>query len=214
MIETSEPVAEIGGLSKAERAYEALRRAILKLELRPGELLKEPDLMQRLGVGRTPVREALQRLAADGLVTVLPHRGTLVSTISPNDIKALFELRRELDAFAARLAADRATPEDLARMQALVTNSHQFDEDPEEYDRRVHELIAAAGHNPYVQSTWRRVYGLSVWMINLLEIRRESVEDMRRELAVVCEAIAARDGEAAAQAAGQHVLGRGWFQET
>lgn len=197
-------------LTKADRAYEALRSSILNLELLPGTVIKELEVMQRLDVGRTPLREALQRLASDGLVTVLPHRGTLVSNVSPHEIEALFELRRELDGFAARLAATHATAQDIRRLRALMDVGVTVTS-TEQYDRRIHELIAEACHNSYVETTWRRIYTLSVWMLNSLDMEREDPQATRDELAAVIDAIEARDGSAAARAAQLHVLTRGWF---
>jgi DNA-binding GntR family transcriptional regulator len=198
-------------VTHADHAYDMVRRAILRLDHRPGDVLKESELMKQLGVGRTPLREALQRLASDGLVTVMPHRGTVVSNVSPSDVEALFELRRELDAFVARLAAERATDQDKAALRALIETPGGLDADPEAYDRQFHSLIAAAGHNPYVEGAWRRVYEQSVWMLNILRTPREGIEEMRTELRDVVNAIEARDAEAAGAAASRHVLSRGWF---
>ncbi len=94
--------------SLAERAYVDLREEIIDVSLPPGTLLREDELMLRLGVGRTPVREAVQRLQRDGFVTVIPRRGTLVSEISITDLAAIYEVRKQLESWASRLAAERA----------------------------------------------------------------------------------------------------------
>ena len=107
--------------SLAERAYVDLREEIIGVRLPPGTLLREDELMARLGVGRTPVREAVQRLQRDGFVTVIPRRGTLVSEISITDLAAIYEVRKQLESWASRLAAERATARrPRARRAALI----------------------------------------------------------------------------------------------
>ena len=83
--------------SLADQAYLRLREAIIAVELAPGTVLREEELTQRVGVGRTPVREAIQRLHRDGFVTVIPRRGTLVSEINITDLAAIYEVRARLE---------------------------------------------------------------------------------------------------------------------
>jgi len=192
----------------SDRTHAALRREIVTLELAPGAVINEADLMSRLGVGRTPLREALQRLAEEDLVVVLPHRGTFVSPVGATDVQAVFELRVELDALAARFAAERATPAQIEGLGELV---REFAGDAADFDREFHDAVAAAAHNPYLERTERRLYVLAMRMLNLLRIPRESADDMRTEFEPIVEAIAARDPDAAAAAARRHVAARGWF---
>jgi DNA-binding GntR family transcriptional regulator len=192
----------------SDRAYAALKREIVSLELAPGAVLSEPDLMERLGIGRTPLREALQRLAEEDLVVVLPHRGTFVSPVGAADVQAVFELRVELDALAARLAAERATPAQIDGLRSLMDG---FAGEAAEFDREFHEAVAAAAHNAYLERTARRLYVLGMRMLNLLRIPRESAEEMRAEFSPIVEAIAARDANGADSAARRHVAARGWF---
>src|SRR4051795_10593826 len=94
--------------SFADRAYYAIRELIVTLELPPGSVVKEPELTQRLGIGRTPVREALRRLAQERLIEVFPRRGMLVTKVDVRDLARLCEVRAVLEPEAARLAAERA----------------------------------------------------------------------------------------------------------
>ena len=103
--------------SLADRAYRRLREEIIGVELAPGTLLREDELMRALGVGRTPVREAVQRLQRDGFVTIIPRRGTLVSEINITDLAAIYEVRTRLESWASRLAAERVTEADRAEAQ-------------------------------------------------------------------------------------------------
>ena len=93
---------------------------IVSLELAPGSAIKEPELTARLGIGRTPVREALRRLALERLVEVYPRRGMFVTTVDVRDLARLCEVRAVLEPEAARLAAERATRADLEEINALL----------------------------------------------------------------------------------------------
>jgi DNA-binding GntR family transcriptional regulator len=105
----------------SERAHLALRDEILRGELPPGARLGEVELADRLGVSRTPVREALSRLAAEGLVEVLPHRGARVVDFSADDLDAIFDVRLALEPQATGRAATRVTTTDLADLDDLAT---------------------------------------------------------------------------------------------
>ena len=96
--------------SLSDQAYYRIRELIVTLELPPGSLVSERELMERLGLGRTPVREALRTLARERLVEVYPRRGIFVSPVNVGDLAGLSEVRATLESFAARLAAERATP--------------------------------------------------------------------------------------------------------
>ena len=103
----------------ADRAYFTLREHIITHRFKPGQPIQEQHLIRDLGLGRTPIREALRRLVTDHLVTVTPSRGTFVRDISVADVARLGEIRTDLEAFAAGLAAERATAEDRESIRAL-----------------------------------------------------------------------------------------------
>lgn len=106
--------------SLGRQAYYLLRDQIVTLRLPPGRLVNERELMAETGFGRTPIREALQRLADDGLVEVYPRRGIYVGPIDVGDLGAISEIRVELEGLVARLAAERASEEDRARLRSLI----------------------------------------------------------------------------------------------
>lgn len=114
--------------------YETIQRRILDGEYSAGERLTESRVVQALGVSRTPVREALQRLAAEGLVQLHPNRGATVAEIEEKDLEELFSLRILLEGFAAGLAAENATPEDILEL------------------RRIQDAFASAASNPSDES--------------------------------------------------------------
>ena len=106
--------------SLSEQATQRIRELIVTLELPPGSPLSERELMERLGLGRTPVREALRTLAQEKLVEVYPRRGIVVAPVDVGDLASLSEARRTLESFAARLAAERANEDDRAIARSLL----------------------------------------------------------------------------------------------
>src|SRR3954468_7376719 len=106
--------------SLTDRAYGNLEALIVTLKLAPGSAVSEAELSKRLGIGRTPIREALQRLARERLVTILPRRGIIVSEINIRSQLRLLEVRREVERLVARSAARRATPEERDRFARMA----------------------------------------------------------------------------------------------
>lgn len=100
--------------------FKTLRQAILTGELKPGERLMEIHLANRLGVSRTPIREAIRMLELEGLVTMIPRKGAEVSRISKQDISDVLEVRGSLDALAVRLACERITPEEISKLESAA----------------------------------------------------------------------------------------------
>ncbi|WP_219821754.1 MULTISPECIES: GntR family transcriptional regulator [Sneathiella] len=143
-------------LSRASELVPILEQEIVTGELKPGMRLDETLLADRFGVSRTPVREALTRLAAAGLVEIRPRRGAVVATITLRDLMNMFEVMANLEGVCARLAARRITPEEKIELKdaqiacAALSETDQFDE----YYRlnlRLHELIYKASHNEYLE---------------------------------------------------------------
>jgi len=108
-----------GELSLAERAYRVVRDRLVMLEIRPGAPINEDQLAQSLGVGRTPVREALKRLQYERLIATYPRRGTFATDVNITDLAHISEVRQELEPLAAAQAARRATATDRATLTAL-----------------------------------------------------------------------------------------------
>src|SRR5450755_328803 len=113
-------VAEADDGTLTDRAYRELEEMIVTLQLSPGTVLSEQALAVRLKIGRTPIREALQRLARDGLVVIMPRRGIMVSEINLRLQLRLLEVRRELERLTAKLAAERATPEERGEFAEIA----------------------------------------------------------------------------------------------
>ncbi|HTR33930.1 MAG TPA: GntR family transcriptional regulator, partial [Gaiellaceae bacterium] len=157
----------------ADQAYVALRELIVSLELPPGALVKEPELVDRLGIGRTPVREALRRLARERLIEVYPRRGMVVTTVDVRDLARLCEVRLALEPEAARLAAERATQDDLDTLSELLAElgGHRRRDDRAliDLDRRIHGAVYRASHNDFLAETLEQYYmhALRIWMLGL-----------------------------------------------
>ncbi|MBE7552022.1 MAG: GntR family transcriptional regulator [Anaerolineales bacterium] len=196
--------------SRSEAAYRILKEKIVTLELPPASLLNESDLMSELRLGRTPIREALQRLALENLVVILPRRGTIVADLNMSDLQKIFEMRLELEIYAVRLAAERATPAEVAEMEALLAKSDEIIQRGDyrqlmQLDHQVHQLLARAAHNEFLEETLERLYthGLRLWYISLHKVSRlhEAIAEHREIIA----AIRRGDGPRAAEIMRTHI---------
>ena len=160
-----------------EKAYAEIEERIVTLQLQPGEILSEGTLVTSLGIGRTPIREALQRLAREGLVSVLPRRGIVVSEINVRSQLELLLVRRELERLMATLAAGRATPEDRSAFNDLASAMRVAARDEDEVtfmrlDRELNLLVARACQNEYAMSAMRLTWGLSrrFWYVHYKQV--------------------------------------------
>ena len=152
-----------GLVSRGEQAYLLIKQGIIRLEYPPASLLNEGDLIETLGIGRTPIREALQRLALENLVVILPRRGTMVADLNLSDLQKIFEVRLELETFAVRLATERARPEYLVSFEQLLVAKKDISESDDYYklielDQQFHQLVARAAGNEFLASELRRLY--------------------------------------------------------
>ena len=151
--------------SLAERAYDRLVREITRLELPPGEVLADKALTERFEIGRTPMREALQRLAREGLVVHMPNRGMFVSEISAASVQQIYEFRSLIDGHAARLAATRADEFEMDNLralhEALVAATERDDIDTYVLmDRLFYDVLARAAQNVYLAEVIPRIFNL------------------------------------------------------
>ncbi len=152
--------------SMTDRAYRQLEEQIVTLQLPPGMVLSEQLLAQKLDIGRTPIREALQRLAREGLVLILPRRGILVSEINIRTQLRLLEVRRELERLLARLAAERSTTDERAEFQRIADGmlSASVDNDDMAFirlDQEFNTLVSHAARNEFATRSLGLMHGLS-----------------------------------------------------
>lgn len=182
--------------SLAEQAYQAIRQLIVSLELAPEQVISEPALMERLAIGRTPVREALHRLAQERLVEVYPRRGMFVAGVDVRDLARLTEVREAIEGQAARLAAERHDEAD--ELAALLDELGGPPRDQRELmalDERIHHAVYRWSRNEFLAATAEQYYGhaLRIWYLAL--DRTTELEGAVQEHRTLLEAI--RDGEAA-----------------
>src|SRR4051794_31380645 len=190
----------------ADRAYLAIRGLIVSLGLRPGAVIDERELMQQLGLGRTPVREALRQLAQEQLVEVFPRRGMFVTGVDVRDLARISEVRAALEPEAARLAAERATDEERDEL-ADLGGQIKRGADLMALDERIHRAVYSAAHNDLLEKTLGEYYvlALRIWMIAL--DRAEDLEDAVEAHRDLIEAIVVANGDGAAEVMRAHVQG-------
>lgn len=191
-----------------QRAYALIMEKITTLELKPGAPVNEQKLAVELGFELVPVREALKLLIHDGLV--VPHaRGLYVADVNPRDLAQLSELRLLLESFAAQQAAERATPDDLVVLDALL---QEYTSVPStetkrlfDIDHKFHTAIARAAQNKYLENTLEMFFGLSqrLWFLALphLDFLSKAVDEHRE----LVDAIKAGEGERAGQLMYSHI---------
>jgi DNA-binding GntR family transcriptional regulator len=204
--------------SLGEEAYRRIRERIVSLELPPAMLIDEQSLAAEIGLGLTPVRQALRRLAWENLVVIMPRRGTLVADINPADLHSLFEVRMELEGLAAELAAARATPRQLEALADLMTRTREAlapaRPDPHrliELDREMHELLARAAHNEVLAQSLDTHY---VHVLRLWNVAIERVGELPsaiEEHLGIAQAVTDHDGASARELMRTHVS---HFQES
>jgi DNA-binding GntR family transcriptional regulator len=191
--------------SLTDRAYKELEELIVTLRLQPGQVLSESGLAKHLAIGRTPVREALQQLAREGLVTILPRRGVMVSEINLRNQLELLRLRREVERLMARLAAERAGAQELSTFSTIASAMRQSAEDNNDIafmrlDRQLNLLLGAACRNDYARRAMGLMQGLSrrFWYMHYKEVL--DLPRCARLHADLASSIGKRDPEAAAAA--------------
>ncbi|MGC8826343.1 MAG: GntR family transcriptional regulator [Anaerolineae bacterium] len=201
----------------AARAYRAIKEKIITLQLAPGSVIQDAELMEELGIGRTPIREALKLLEAEKLVVTVPRRGIFVASISITDLQQVIEVRLELEGLALRLACERANSEDMVRLrkyherlagsdiQTLPTRERL------ELDREIHLALAGAAHNTFLSVEVERFYDLArrLWYYTLGRVRPSEVNLQSHQ--DIIRAVLERNADEAERLIRQHILE---FQQT
>ncbi|HEV8635178.1 MAG TPA: GntR family transcriptional regulator [Chloroflexota bacterium] len=196
--------------SLQEKVYQQLKQAILAGEIRPGERLLETQIAASLGVSRIPLREAIRKLERDGLVVFFPRRGIYASALSARDVDEIYAVRAVLEGLSARLAAERHTLEDLARIDEILSVMAHFAANNDsaalfQAGRDFHQVVLeAAGSRKLAQIT-ELMYG-QVERVRQLRMRlTRRCREVYREYVRIRDAIAARDGARAEREMRAHV---------
>jgi DNA-binding GntR family transcriptional regulator len=194
----------------ADRAYAELRDRIVMLRLSPGTALREEALMAELGLGRTPLREAVKRLALEGLVEVRPRSGTFVTDVQTADIVHIAEVRAELEAQAARLAAKRMDDEGRAVAKRLdaALRAIEGTQGIDAYmrlDERVHHFVWETAGNPYLLDALERLWALSLRIWHLVLGRVPALPAAVHEQRALLDALVAGDARRSGTLMRRHV---------
>ncbi|MDQ6628213.1 MAG: GntR family transcriptional regulator [Pseudomonadota bacterium] len=191
--------------SLTDRAYAEIEELIVTLQLAPGRAISESDLSAHLGIGRTPIREALQRLARERLVSIFPRRGIIVSEINVTSQLRLLEVRRELERLIARGAARRATDDERERFRALAGAFEAAAKANDDVtfmriDRDFNVLCSVASHNEFAANAMSLLHSLSrrFWYIHYKQAA--DMPQTAKLHADIARAIAAGDEERAGKA--------------
>jgi DNA-binding GntR family transcriptional regulator len=212
--DVSSPVSVLPKLERKrlhDTVVDNLRNFIVEGVLKAGMKLNERELCETLGISRTPLREALKVLAAEGLIDISPNRGATVSSLSVTEIRDTFELLSGLEAFAGELACERITPVELAEIKALhyAMLACRAQEDLPSYyslNRQIHDRINQAARNSALRQTYlsvnRRLQALR-FRSNFQKSKWDSAIEDHQEMLVALEA---RDGRRLAAILRQHLL--------
>jgi DNA-binding GntR family transcriptional regulator len=192
-----------------KRAYELIRDRITTLELKPGSVINDQQLAEDLDMGLVPVREALKLLAHESLIVITPRHGLYVADVNIPDLEQISEMRLSLESLSARLAAQRATPDDIVVLEAL--RQEQANTPPQDshrlfsVDHKFHQAVAQAAHNKYLADALEHLFGLSqrLWYLALPQLGFLS-SAVEKHLDLV-EAIKNGDGKRAETIMREHV---------
>lgn len=196
--------------SLADQAYQALHRMIVRGELKPNERLLEPDLCNYLCISRTPLREAIKKLAAEGLVILRRHRNAVVAPIDASELEHLFEVEAGLEGIAIGLAVERMTNTEIHRLEALQERLERLVDKADldryfELNQRIHSLLVAGAKNPVLTETHQRLLGrlerARYLALGKFGRWRESAMEHRE----ILEALKSRDAEHAQRLLAEHV---------
>lgn len=206
-------VERVQRLTLADAATEKLRTLIGDGALAPGERLTEADLSARLGISRIPLREALRALAGEGLVAIEPHKGAVVTPVTPEEVDEVFPVLAALEGAAGELAALRmgeAERQEIARLHAAMLAAHKAGRRKQflAHNETIHDRIVAAAANPTLASL-HRALSLRLKRIRYVaQVEERSWEQSVAEHAAMMEALARRDGRALGAALREHLASK------
>ncbi len=201
------------GLSMADRAYAVIKDRLIMLDIRPNDPIDDGALAQELGIGRTPVREALKRLETDRLVVAYPRRGTFATGVDIADLAGISEIRAQLEPLAARRAAERASRSTRAELTDLASATASLDigtldrTELMRWDQTVHRAIYRATNNAHLEDVLVRYDDLATRIFCLFLDRLPDVDQHVGEHAELLRTIADGEVDRAEELAREHVLG-------
>ena len=199
------------GLSRNEAAYTRMKEALVTLVYKPGEYLNTAQVMERFGLGRTPINQALHRLSAEGLVQIIPRKGAMAAPLSINDALELIEVRLVNETLCMRLAAAAITSSEIQELETIAQNFETAAAQRDvvalmNTDRLFHERIATFARNTMLQDILSVLHARSqrFWAISFSTLGH--VDEVMAEHRAIVTALANHDAQAASEAAKTHIL--------
>lgn len=192
----------------ADQAYQRLRDMIVRTELAPGSALVEAELMEQIGCGRTPLRDALHHLVHEGLVEIVPRRGTFVTHVTISDLQQIFEVRLGLEEMVARLAVEYCSADDLDTLRGIAARQRVAPDDEDtgvRFDGELHRLMVRMTRNQYLAQLYQRVADASLRLLYLTRCGMEAKDEQTAFLAAAAAALERRDADALGAALRAHV---------
>jgi DNA-binding GntR family transcriptional regulator len=195
-----------------DEVYEAMRFQIISNVIQPGKILNEKDLMEKFGIGRTPLRDVLLKLEEEELINTLPRHGHMVMPVDVSEVRGLVELRRELEGFAGSLAAERVSQEQLELMRAIlqevehdIPERHSMPKISEFFDTRFHYILYEATKNRKLVKILRGLHSVMfrIWFHIGLSTLDYSL--LAQNLNSVLRALEQKDPQGARRAMEKHV---------
>ena len=190
------------GISLAEQAYRVLEEMLVTMELPPGQVLQEKDLAQKTGIGRTPVREAIQRLASYGLIRVLPRKGLMIAPVSRQELAKIIETRRVLERLLVVKAAERATEEQRKSLNSLAVQLEHSGNGSNLFlklDRQLDEMLESACDNAFLAQAMAPLHAHCRRLWYLHHDQQDMAQAAERHF-YLTKAVAAGDGSGAIRA--------------
>lgn len=195
---------------KAEDIYEILRDRVIHLEYEPGLVLNEEELAEEFGVSRTPIRKVFQQLNADNLLNIIPRYGAQVTAVDFRKMKSIFEVTRQLDPFAARLAVERIQPNQIAKLEEIISRLQTY-KIPEDYQKAIdddeifHKTVLESSGNPALAEILSKLHMQTERMWHYSEKYIDNIKIFTDTLGEMLEAFKEGDIEKAERCARQHI---------
>lgn len=195
--------------SMSAQAYVAIRDMLIATKIAPGDPVNEDQLAKQLGMGRTPVREAVKRLETEQLVVIYPRRGIFATQVALSDLNLLSEVRKHLEGEVAYQATQRASRSERSELESLLAaaaeRSHQLAAEID-FDSKVHRALYKAAHNSYLEHTLEQYYNLTIRIWHVWTDRLPEMHPHVSELVPLLERCLAGDAEGARKVAIDHVV--------
>lgn len=190
--------------------YEILKNRIIHLEYEPGQVLNELDLAEEFNISRTPIRRVFQLLHGDKLLNIVPRFGAQVTPIDFKKMKHIFEVTRELDPFAARLAVERISDENLAELEDIISRFKEYDiskdyQNAINDDERFHNIIFSSCGNPWLQDILQSLHYHTERLWHYCEQYFDSMDLFSHTLEKVLEGIKEKDFDKVEKSSREHI---------